>query len=218
MTEAVRATGLLLAMMEPPALFEEEFQQWYDIEHYPERAGADGFLTATRAVCLDGWPRYIALYDLASIDVLHGPAYASIARDNYSKWTYRVVSRSWGHYRAEAVQVYPGRALIGANGASSRIVLWRFRGASSSDAALVVSGLRSLYEDQPETAQVRIFQADEGDAIDYIGIVELYSPWTPPPGSVRVLGSALAALDMMNVYTRYYPPVPIPNAAPPAHG
>ena len=29
--------GLLVAMMEPPAGFEEEFQDWYDTEHGPER-------------------------------------------------------------------------------------------------------------------------------------------------------------------------------------
>jgi hypothetical protein len=30
--------GLRLAMMEPPPAVEEEFQDWYDTEHFPERA------------------------------------------------------------------------------------------------------------------------------------------------------------------------------------
>ena len=38
--------GLLLATMEPPAGLEEEFQDWYDSEHFPERQGCPGFLTA----------------------------------------------------------------------------------------------------------------------------------------------------------------------------
>ena len=38
--------GLLLAMMEPPPAMEEEFQDWYDTEHFPERADCEGFLTA----------------------------------------------------------------------------------------------------------------------------------------------------------------------------
>ena len=71
--------GLLLAMMEPPPAMEEEFQDWYDTEHFPERATCEGFLTAGRFVCIDGWPRYLALYDLADTDVLRGPAYARIA-------------------------------------------------------------------------------------------------------------------------------------------
>jgi hypothetical protein len=209
---AVRKTGLLIAMMEPHALLEEEFQQWYDIEHFPERAGTEGFQTATRAVCIEGWPRYVALYDLSNIDVLKSPAYGKIARDNYSQWTHRVVSRAWGHYRAEALQVYPGGALIGANGACSRIVLWRFRNVAASEAALIVSGLRTIYEGQPETAQLRVFESDQGDAADYIGVIELYVPWTPPSGSVGVLGPVLRHVDMVNVYAHYYPSEPVPNS------
>ena len=77
----------MLAMMEPHASMEEEFQDWYDSEHFPERATTDGFQTATRAVCIDGWPRYIAIYDLADVDVLDGPEYGKFARENYSQWT-----------------------------------------------------------------------------------------------------------------------------------
>ena len=73
--------GLLLAMMEPPSSMEEEFQDWYDNEHFPERAGTEGFATAQRLICVQGWPRYLALYDLASLAVLDGPGYAAIARN-----------------------------------------------------------------------------------------------------------------------------------------
>ena len=76
--------GLLVATMEPPANIEEEFQDWYDSEHFPERETCAGFETATRFVCVDGWPRYLALYDLTNVDVLHGPAYAAIAISRFS--------------------------------------------------------------------------------------------------------------------------------------
>ena len=100
-----QARGLLLAMMEPPPAMEEEFQDWYDTEHFPERAECEGFLTASRFVCIDGWPRYLALYDLADTEVLRGPGYAKIAGERYSPWTHRIVSRVWGQYRADAAQV-----------------------------------------------------------------------------------------------------------------
>src|SRR4029450_2653304 len=45
--------GLLLATMEPPANIEEEFQDWYDTEHFPERQTCAGFETARRFVCVD---------------------------------------------------------------------------------------------------------------------------------------------------------------------
>jgi len=52
--------GLLLVTMEPTAAMQEEFNDWYDQEHIPERIALPGFLSATRWVCLQGWPRYLA--------------------------------------------------------------------------------------------------------------------------------------------------------------
>ena len=196
-------TGLLLATMEPPACMEDEFQHWYDSEHFPERKNADGFLTATRGVCLDGWPRYIAMYDLEDPGVLQRPGYRKIAGDNYSRWTDRIMSRVWGQYRAAAAQVYPGKALMGQNGSASRIVLWRFSNVNAAVAGDAVNGMRTLYEAAPETAQVRVFETKQPDGADYIGIVELHAPWAPPPGQTAKLGAALRHLDMVNVYTRY---------------
>jgi hypothetical protein len=68
--------GLLAAFMNPPADDEAAFNAWYDEEHVPNRLAVDGFLNGRRykAAEADG-PRYLALYDLESLDVLHGPAY-----------------------------------------------------------------------------------------------------------------------------------------------
>jgi hypothetical protein len=197
------ALGLLLAMMEPPPTVEEEFQHWYDTEHFPERVETEGFLTAARAVCIDGWPRYLALYDLTNVQVLHGPEYAKIAGDNYTVWTDRVVSRAWGQYRAEGVQIYPGTARLGDKGTGSRLVIWRFRHAPPAAVDDVVSGLRELYEGKPETAQVRVFESPQGAATDYLGLVELHAPLTIAAGAAHALQSALPYLDMVNTYTRY---------------
>ena len=196
-------TGLLLAMMEPSPTLEEEFQTWYDSEHFPERQGVEGFLTAARYICLDGFPRYLALYDLASVEVLRGPGYAKIAGGNYSRWTERVVSRVWGQYRAEGVQGYPGNRLLGAGGHHSRLAVWRFRNVPAGMSATVVEGLRAIYEGQPETAQVRVFDARFANGSDAIGIVELSVPWTPPSAALTKLGPALRHVDLVNTYTRY---------------
>jgi hypothetical protein len=195
--------GLLLAMMEPSPAFESEFQDWYDLEHFPERAAIDGFLTATRLICIDGWPRYLTLYDLADVDVLRGEAYGRIAGENYSRWTHRVVPRLWGQYRAESVQVYPGKALLEEKGRFSRVMLWRFRDVPPVAGAEIVQGLRTIYEGRPETAQVRVFTSRQKDATDHIGLVELHAPYSPPPEAVEALGAGVRHLDMVNSYTRY---------------
>jgi len=195
--------GLLLATMEPPSAMEEEFQDWYDTEHFPERATCEGFLSAHRFICVDGWPRYLALYDLADTDVLRGPAYARIAGERYSPWTHRIVSRVWGQYRADAAQVHPGTALFGDAGAAARVAVWRFRHVPPSAETLILQGLQALDADRPETAQVRLFRANQPDGTDYIAIVELRSPQAGPIGSVAAFGDAARCIDLVNVYVPY---------------
>ncbi len=197
------SAGLLLAMMEPSPTLEEEFQQWYDTEHFPEREGCEGFLTANRYICLDGWPRYMALYDLADVEVLRGKGYAKIAVERYSVWTERIISRVWGQYRAEGVQIYPGAGRMGAAGHSSRLAVWRFRDVEPGMEAAIVAGLRAIYDSQPETAQVRVFDARFAGNRDVIGIIELRVSWSPPSDQLAKLGAALRHLDMLNIYTRY---------------
>jgi hypothetical protein len=203
MTDTVRQTGLMVATMEPPAGFEDEFQKWYDTEHFPERRDTPGFLTATRLVCLSGWPRYIALYDLESLAVLDGPDYAKIAGKNYSRWTDRIISAVWGQYRAGARQVYPGSALLGQAGSFSRLVLWRFCKVPAGMTTQIVEGVRAIYEGQPETAQIRVFEAEQRDGTDVIALIELHAPWEPPAGSVAHFKEARRHLDCVNVYTPY---------------
>ena len=191
--------GLLLATMEPPPAIEEEFQDWYDTEHFPERAGCPGFLTARRFICVDGWPRYLALYDLQDVQVLRGPDYRKFAGARYSPWTHRIMSRVWGQYRAEGVQQYPGQALLGDNGAATRLLLCRFRQVPPDQAAPIEQGLRML-EARPEIAQARLFVATQPDGVDYIGIVELRGSSAV---GVEVFGSAAKYLDLLNLYVPY---------------
>ena len=147
--------GLLFATMEPPANIEEEFQDWYDTEHFPERQACPGFLTANRFVCIEGWPRYLAMYDLEDVEVLRGEGYHKIAHGRYSAWTHRIIPKVTGQYRAEGVQVYPGDAIHGKAGTSSRTLVVRFR--SVQDEAALVAGLRKAFEGRPQTTQLRVY-------------------------------------------------------------
>jgi hypothetical protein len=192
--------GLLLAMMEPPPAMEEEFQDWYDTEHFPERAGCKGFLTAQRLICVDGWPRYLALYDLDDVQVLHGPDYATFAGARYSPWTHRVISRVWGQYRAEGVQLYPGDALLAEKGAAARILLCRFRQVPGDLAKQIEQGRRAKFAASPATAQIRLFICNQPDGTDFIGIVESRGNITV---DAAAFGAATRYLDLVNVYVAY---------------
>jgi hypothetical protein len=75
-------TALLVAMMNPPT-DEDAFNTWYDEEHVPLRLNVPGFLSARRyrAASPDTDRQYLALYDLASLDVLRSEAYLRLPRE-----------------------------------------------------------------------------------------------------------------------------------------
>lgn len=83
--------GLLFVMMEMPKEHEEEFNRWYAEEHLPERQTCPGFLSARRYLATDGPPRYLAVYDLESVEVLADEPYQKLMRP-VSPWTKRIGS------------------------------------------------------------------------------------------------------------------------------
>lgn len=191
--------GFLLVLMQCPPTLEDEFNAWYDTEHLPERLAVPGFETAQRFVCLDGNPRYLAMYDLARHEVLETPDYLKVAYDQSSPWTKRVTSRV-RVWRSSGTQIYPGDRLTQR---CSRLMVLRFRGLNKEAGSEVVAAMRRTFEDRPETAQVRVLRHDAGAAgIDYLGLVEAQSP-SAHKIDVKALAPHAAALDMFNTYAPY---------------
>jgi hypothetical protein len=67
--------GLLLVAIDVDPRHEAELDRWYDEEHIAERMAIPGFLRARRFVALEGGPKYLALYDLESPEVLQSAEY-----------------------------------------------------------------------------------------------------------------------------------------------
>src|ERR1700729_3654586 len=78
--------GLLLFTTDIDPAMEEEFHRWYEDEHIPERMAVPGFLTARRFRAIEGGPKYLALYDLESPEVLASEPYLRLTGDNKSAW------------------------------------------------------------------------------------------------------------------------------------
>ena len=192
-----------MGMMEPPPDAEAEFHDWYDFEHMPSRAAVPGFLTANRIVCVEGWPRYAAMYDLENLEVLNTPAYQAITGKNVSPWSRRMVGMVHGYFRVLGVQVYPGNALIGGNGPFSRLLYLRFNSPSEAAIPDILPGLRALFDDRPETVQVRLFRSEFG-GLNYVGMVELRKPVNATELDVARFGKAARHLDLINVYLPYF--------------
>jgi len=109
-------------MGEVPPKIEAEWNKWYDTQHIPSRLNLPGFISARRFVVTKGEPKhlalpdlspepkYLTLYDLASVDALGNEAYlnllkkeASLPADRFEVITPRLPNFSRGVYE----QIYP---------------------------------------------------------------------------------------------------------------
>jgi len=95
------AKGTLIAAMRIAQVAEDEFHDWYDTEHLPERQRVPGFLLCERWLGADD-PR---------VSVLQGAAYRAIGGENLSPWSKRVTARVDRLMRFEGDQILPGDQL-----------------------------------------------------------------------------------------------------------
>ena len=102
------AQGILAVAFDYSKTHTDEFHDWYDLEHVPERQAISGFGACERWLDDGGAATAVATYDLASIEVLHGDEYRAIAYENSSVWTKRVVGMCQRLLRFEGVRITPG--------------------------------------------------------------------------------------------------------------
>ena len=109
------AKGVLIAAMDFSNVAEDEFNDWYDTEHIPERQRVPGFLVCQRWIGADNPKQSVATYDLENVSVLQGPGYRAIGGENLSPWSKRVTARVQRLVRFEGDQILPGDQLPPAN-------------------------------------------------------------------------------------------------------
>jgi len=103
-----RPMGLLVAGFNYATVAADEFNDWYDTEHVPERERTPGFINAERWLGAEGGNVSIATYDLECLDVLKSAPYRAIAYENLSPWSKRMVGKCQRICRFEAEQIHPG--------------------------------------------------------------------------------------------------------------
>jgi len=102
--------GLLVAAFDFSTAHADEFHDWYDLEHIPERRAVPGFGACERWICDEQPAVSVATYDLDSVEVLRSEAYAAIAYGNLSAWSKRVTAMCTRLLRFEGTQITPGDA------------------------------------------------------------------------------------------------------------
>jgi hypothetical protein len=107
--------GMLIAAMKIGRAAENEFHDWYDTEHLPERQRVPGFLLCQRWLGAQDRRVSVATYDLATLAVMTSPGYLAIGGENLSPWSKRVTAQVERLMRFEGEQILPGDALPPAN-------------------------------------------------------------------------------------------------------
>ena len=100
--------GALIVALDFSACQEDEFHDWYDTEHLPERQRIPGFGVCERWISIADPKIGVATYDLESADILEGAAYKAIAGDNLSVWSKRLGKQYKRLLRSDGDQTNPG--------------------------------------------------------------------------------------------------------------
>src|SRR4030095_1043919 len=104
----------LVPVVDFAGMAEDEFNDWYDLEHIPERLRVPGFLACERWIGANNQKMSVATYELDSADVLKSPAYNAVGNhaaggDNLSVWSKRVTARIKMVLRFEGEQIVSER-------------------------------------------------------------------------------------------------------------
>ena len=103
-----KGTALLMVYVDVDIENDAEFNRWYNEEHIPERLSAPGFLDAARYEALKGGPRYLAVYELETVDAMKTSEYLHMS-NNPTPWTQRMGPGTIGRgfVRNVYTQIYP---------------------------------------------------------------------------------------------------------------
>ncbi|HEY5864695.1 MAG TPA: hypothetical protein VI542_03950 [Candidatus Tectomicrobia bacterium] len=131
---AHKGQGVLLVYTDlMDSKYEEEFNAWYNTEHLPELLALPGVLDAARYVAMKGGPKYLAAYELASVDALQTPEYTNRPR---TPWGKRIGPTAIGKNRARIVgqQIFPSTVEHPERGMAAALQIGRMSVPESADA------------------------------------------------------------------------------------
>ena len=111
----------------------DEFNDWYDTEHIPERLRVKGFVNAERWVGADDPNIAFATYDLDNEAVLQSTPYLTFTGEHQSPWTRRIESQLGKIGRFVGVQLNPGRQAAPPNAGGLLMVAMNIEAHAEAD-------------------------------------------------------------------------------------
>ena len=86
--------------------YDEEFNAWYDTQHLPQLLGLPGVLDAARYVAVKGGPKYLAAYEIESVDTVLGPTWQNRPKLPWdSRMSPSVIGKNYARILGE--QIFP---------------------------------------------------------------------------------------------------------------
>jgi hypothetical protein len=172
------AKGLLLAAFDFSKAHRDEFHDWYDTEHLPERQRVPGFGVCERWIGADDPTLAVASYDLDTVEVMQSAPYKAIAYENLSPWSKRVVAMCNRLVRFEGTQTLPGDAAAPASGAGGLLI------NVMNVAPEAEADFNKWYDEEhipalaavPGTLLARRYKGSDGGEHRYVAIYHLVSP------------------------------------------
>ena len=161
--------GLLLLCFDYSRVANDEFNDWYDTEHIPERERTRGILNARRWLDVNNRRISVASYDLENVESLRNPEYLAIAGKNLSPWSKRVIGMCTLVLRFEGRQLVPGEALVRDD---ARFLL--MAGVDSAVAGDTYRDHAARMALVPGVLSARIFEGTN-DSVRYLELYELES-------------------------------------------
>lgn len=166
--------GLLLLCFDYSNVASDEFNDWYDTEHIPERERTRGVLNGRRWLGIANPRISVAAYDLESIDALRSPEYLAISGANLSPWSKRVIGQCKQLLRFEGRQLLPGERLTDDAAQVLFAAAVNVRDEEHPAAKDAYGTLVSRLSRVPGVRSVRIFEGTNG-AAPFLELYELDS-------------------------------------------
>jgi hypothetical protein len=198
--------------------YDEEFNAWYNTEHLPDLLALPGFLDAARYVATKGGPRYLAAYELESVDAIQAPAFKN---RSIGPWERRMSPRVVGKNLTRIVgeQIYPDALEQAERGMAPVLQIGRMSVPDSVDTAWnawyngeYIPGYRKV----PGVIYARRFRVVEGE-VRYTTVYEFehekvpeseewqYQRANSSPNTPRMSEAMAMAAGSPGVYKRIFP-------------
>ncbi|HEY6133391.1 MAG TPA: hypothetical protein VIW70_05395 [Rubrivivax sp.] len=158
---SLHGTGVVAIWHDLLPTAKDDFYEWHNREHMPERLGIPGFNRGRRYVAVHGTPEYFNLYEADSPRVLRGPDYLQ-RLNSPTPWTRQVVTSFHGVARGICRVLYS--AGVGQGGLILTLRFGVAPEAQEAVARLLREELLPGVVDRPGVAGAHLCRADVEDS------------------------------------------------------